>query len=95
MPRSWKTTGRPSCATMIRVPAKMGEDSGEMLGRFLQEKRMGQGAGDPLSLDYIEGAREISQGLIRDQREQARGMFDFCLWFSRQSATSSGEEEKP
>jgi len=70
-------------------------DSGEMLRRFLQDKRMKQGEGKPLSLDYIEGAREISQGLIRDRREQARGTLDFCLWFSQQSTPAPGEEETP
>jgi hypothetical protein len=70
-------------------------DSGEMLRRFLQEKRLKQGGGEPLSLDYIEGAREICQGLIRDKREQARGTLDFCIWFSGQSAPSPVEDETP
>ena len=59
-------------------------DAGEMFRQFLQEKKLESAAEEPLSLEYVEGAREICSGLVRDRSDRAMGIMDFCLWFRKQ-----------
>lgn len=65
-----------------------GRDAGETMRRFLQEKQLATGGGR-LSLEYVEGVREICFGLVRDESDRTLGMFDFCVWFFKAEAAKS------
>jgi hypothetical protein len=71
-----------------REERERGLDAGEMMRRFLQDQGMEEGGGTPLSLEYREGVREISVGLIRDRNERTRGIFDFCVWLFKNSGST-------
>jgi hypothetical protein len=65
-------------------------DAGEMMRRFLQDKGMEEAGRTSLSLEYMEGVREICVGLIRDRSDRTKGIFDFCVWLFKNSEPSSG-----
>jgi hypothetical protein len=64
-------------------------DAGEMMRRFLQDKGMDGAGRTSLSLEYMEGVREICVGLIRDGSERTKGIFDFCVWLFKNPEPTS------
>lgn len=67
-----------------------GQEAAELFVQFLQHKQAGSESPESLSPGYVQGAREICLGLIRDRDERCQGMVDFCKWFSRFSEEEQG-----
>ena len=55
-------------------------DAGENLRLFFHKKQTTASTSEPLSLEYVEGAREICNGLLRDKSDRFQAMFDFSIW---------------
>jgi hypothetical protein len=72
-----------------REERERGLDAAEMMRRFLQDKGMEEAGRTSLSLEYVEGVREVCVGLIRDRSERTEGIFDFCVWLFKNSGPTS------
>jgi len=64
----------------------------DLFRQFLHYQEEEKDPGEPLPAAYVEGAREICFGLIREKGERFQGIYDFCRWFTLMSGTVSEQK---